>query len=98
MGVTNAVLQGLLLGGLYALFAAGLSIMFGVMRIVNLAHGAFFAIGAYLMVEIGRRLGFAPAFIISPVLVGLLGGVLLALWLPACRAAGIEPRTALHGD
>ena len=35
----NAVLQGMLLGGLYALLAAGLSLMFGVMRIVNLAHG-----------------------------------------------------------
>ena len=43
----NALLQGLLLGGLYALFAAGLSLMFGVMRFVNIAHGDFIVVGAY---------------------------------------------------
>lgn len=44
----NALLQGLLLGGLYALLAAGLSLMFGVMRIVNLAHGTLAVVAAYL--------------------------------------------------
>jgi len=45
MSWLNAIIQGVLLGGLYALLAAGLSLMFGVMRIVNLAHGAL-AVGA----------------------------------------------------
>jgi branched-chain amino acid transport system permease protein len=48
MDVANAVIQGTLLGGVYALFAAGLSIMFGVMRIVNLAHGDFAVLGAFM--------------------------------------------------
>ncbi len=48
MNWVNAVLQGLLLGGLYALFACGLSLMFGVMRIVNLAHGDFAVLAAFL--------------------------------------------------
>lgn len=51
----NAIIQGILLGGLYALFAAGLSLMFGVMRFVNLAHGDFIiasAFGAMAAVEI----------------------------------------------
>jgi branched-chain amino acid transport system permease protein len=48
MNWLNAVLQGLLLGGLYALFACGLSLMFGVMRIVNLAHGDFAVLAAFL--------------------------------------------------
>lgn len=43
----NAIVQGILLGGLYALFAAGLSLMFGVMRFVNIAHGDFIVMGAY---------------------------------------------------
>jgi branched-chain amino acid transport system permease protein len=48
MDLLNAVLQGLLLGGLYALFATGLSIMFGVMRIVNLAHGDLAVVASFL--------------------------------------------------
>jgi branched-chain amino acid transport system permease protein len=48
MDIVNAVAQGLLVGGLYALFAAGLSLMFGVMRIVNLAHGDLAIVAAYL--------------------------------------------------
>ena len=43
----NAIVQGILLGGLYALFAAGLSLMFGVMRFVNIAHGDFIVMAAY---------------------------------------------------
>src|SRR5207302_8516958 len=45
----NAVVQGVLLGGFYALLACGLSIMFGVMRIINLAHGDLAVLGAYLV-------------------------------------------------
>jgi branched-chain amino acid transport system permease protein len=44
----NAVIQGLLIGGLYALFACGLSLMFGVMKVINLAHGDLAVIAAYL--------------------------------------------------
>ena len=44
----NTIVQGALLGGLYALFACGLSLMFGVMRIVNLAHGDLAVLAAFL--------------------------------------------------
>ena len=44
----NAVVQGVLLGGLYALVAAGLSLVFGVMRIVNLAHGVLAVLATYV--------------------------------------------------
>jgi len=44
----NAIIQGILTGGLYALFACGLSLMFGVMKVVNLAHGDLAVIGAYI--------------------------------------------------
>ena len=46
----NALIQGVLLGGLYALFATGLSIMFGVMRVVNLAHGDLAVVASFLAV------------------------------------------------
>ena len=44
----NAIIQGLLIGGLYALFACGLSLMFGVMKLVNLAHGDLATVAAYI--------------------------------------------------
>lgn len=67
------VLNGLLVGGYYLLLALGLSLIFSLGGVVNLAHGAFYAIGAYLAVEITKHLGFVGAVIISPLLVGLIG-------------------------
>jgi branched-chain amino acid transport system permease protein len=67
------VINGLLVGGYYLLLALGLSLIFSLGGVVNLAHGAFYALGAYLAVEITKHLGFGGAFIISPAIVGLLG-------------------------
>ena len=50
----DILLQGALLGGLYALFAAGLSLMFGVMRLVNLAHGDLIVLAAFLILAAGQ--------------------------------------------
>jgi branched-chain amino acid transport system permease protein len=58
--VLNAVLQGILLGGLYALFAAGLSLVFGVMRIVNLAHGDLAILAGFLAFVLVDSAGFSP--------------------------------------
>ncbi len=52
MSWVDALIQGILLGGLYALFACGLSLIFGVMRVVNLAHGDFAVLAAYLALAI----------------------------------------------
>lgn len=71
--ILEQVVNGLVLGGYYLLIALGLSLIFSVGGVVNLAHGAFYALGAYVSVEIGRRLGFGPAAAISPVVVALLG-------------------------
>lgn len=56
----NAVVQGVLLGAVYALFACGLSLMVGVMRIINLAHGDIAVIGAYLVWRIAERAHVSP--------------------------------------
>lgn len=56
----NAFIQGILLGGLYALFAAGLSLIFGVMRLVNIAHGDFIVLSAYLALVIVDATGLGP--------------------------------------
>ncbi len=60
MSWVNAVVQGVLLGGLYALVAAGLSLVFGVMRIVNLAHGVLAVLAAYAALVLGDELGLHP--------------------------------------
>jgi ABC-type branched-subunit amino acid transport system permease subunit len=57
MNWVNAIVQGILLGGLYALFACGLSLLFGVMRVINLAHGDLAVIAAYLAVTLAPAVG-----------------------------------------
>lgn len=69
----NAVVQGILLGGLYALFACGLSLLFGVMRVVNLAHGDFAVLAAYLALAVIT--GVHLPLLWSPLVVAPLFGV-----------------------
>jgi branched-chain amino acid transport system permease protein len=73
MFLLEQVVNGLVLGGYYLLIALGLSLIFSVGGVVNLAHGAFYAFGAYVSVEITKYLGFGAAVVLSPVAVGLLG-------------------------
>ena len=86
----NAVLQGILLGGLYALLAAGLSLMFGVMRIVNLAHGVLAVVAAYLGYFLVDKLS-VPAFlcivIVIPVMAAIGYVLQLGLLNPALAPA-----------
>lgn len=74
----NAIVQGTLLGGLYALFAAGLSLIFGVMRLVNIAHGDLIVLAAYLGMTVSAAAGLHPllALIIVVPTMGAIGYVL----------------------
>lgn len=56
----DTIVQGILLGGLYALFAAGLSLVFGIMRLVNLAHGDFIVLAAFVILVAVTALGLNP--------------------------------------
>lgn len=56
----DTVLQGVMLGGLYALFALGLSLTFGVMRLVNLAHGDLILLGSYVILTLAGSLALPP--------------------------------------
>lgn len=70
----SAVIQGTLLGGLYALFAAGLSLIFGVMRLVNIAHGDLIVLAAYLGLSTTIMLGlhpFAALLIVMPLMAAI---------------------------
>ena len=70
-------LNGLTLGGLYFLVAAGFTLVFGLMRVVNLAHGTFYLLGAYVGWTIGDSTGnWLLALIIAPLIIALMGVVL----------------------
>jgi branched-chain amino acid transport system permease protein len=56
----NVIVQGVLVGGLYAMFAAGLSLIFGIMRLVNIAHGDLIVLAAYLALVVSTSLGINP--------------------------------------
>lgn len=71
MDWVNAIVQGVLLGGLYALFAAGLSLMFGVMRFVNIAHGDFIVMGAYVALVTVGLTGLHPLWALIVVVPGM---------------------------
>ncbi len=74
----GAIVQGTLLGGLYALFAAGLSLIFGVMRLVNIAHGDLIVLAAYLGLSTTLMLGVHP-FVALIVVMPLMAAIGYAL-------------------
>jgi branched-chain amino acid transport system permease protein len=86
----NAVVQGVLLGGVYALYACGLSLVFGVLRIVNLAHGDLTVLAAFLAVVAVGSFGMPPLaglVVVVPVLAAL-GWVLARTLLQRSLEAG----------
>ena len=71
--VLEQVVNGLLVGAYYLLIALGLSLIFSLGGLVNLAHGAFYALGAYFAVTLADALGFGGVLVASPVLVAMIG-------------------------
>ena len=67
--IVDTIIQGTLLGGLYALFAVGLSITYGVMRVVNIAHGDFMVLAAYLGLWPVMHLDMHPFVAIVPIVI-----------------------------
>lgn len=90
--ILSQVANGLVLGFLYVLIAVGLSIIFGMLGIVNFAHGAFFALGAYFAVTLYNSFGWA-AVVFAPVLVGIVG--MLVELLLIRRLYGKDPLVSL---
>ena len=83
--MTDVILQGLLLGGLYALFALGQSLMFGVMRLTNTAQGDFIILGGFFAISLTAATGLSP-------------GLALLLVAPAAFVFGyLLQRFVLHG-
>ena len=96
----NAVVQGVMLGGFYALLAVGLSIMFGVMRIINLAHGDLAVLGAYAIWLLLARVDVPPyvALVIVLPLMLVIGYVLqIGVLDRALRSGILTPLLATFG-
>jgi branched-chain amino acid transport system permease protein len=92
----NAVIAGLLLGGFYAAVTAGVSISFGILDIVNIAHPAFIILGSYIAYIANQRLGIDPilvSIIMLPVFY-LLGGLVYQIYYVSFERRGQE---ALRG-
>lgn len=100
MSWVNAIIQGIFLGGLYALFACGLSLMFGVMRIINLAHGDIAVLGAFLTWLVSTSFGVSPFVALVPSLSVMVGlGYLLqrAVLTRTLRSGQLIPLLATFG-
>ena len=72
----QSLLNGFTIGALYVLMALGFTLIFGILRIVNFAHGEFYMLGAffvYMLFGVWKIMGYLPAVVISAVAVGLLG-------------------------
>jgi branched-chain amino acid transport system permease protein len=96
----NQILQGILLGGYYALMAAGLSFLFGVMRVINLAHGSLAVLAAFLLLVIDHWLGLSPfigLFLMLPMM-ALIGIVFqLGILERSLRGGALIPLLATFG-
>ncbi|UVK40841.1 branched-chain amino acid ABC transporter permease [Mesorhizobium sp. AR10] len=89
----DTLIQGILLGGLYALFAAGLSLVFGIMRLVNLAHGDLIVLAAFLILVLVSALGLNPfvAALVAMPLMFAIGWALQFYLLNRTLGADILP-------
>ena len=83
--------NGLVNGAFYALLSLGLAVIFGMMRIVNFAHGAFYMLGAFVAYVLLQQagIGFWPSLVIAPLAIALAGMVLERLLIR--RIAGVDP-------
>ena len=93
MQIIDVLIQGILLGGLYALFATGLSLIFGIMRLVNLAHGDFMIVGAFAVLVGVDALGLPIplAALLAGIFMFLLGYVLQFVLLNQTLGRDILP-------
>src|SRR5437763_3297391 len=89
----SALVSGVLLGGLFAVTALGLSLVFGVMRLINLVHGELLVLGAYLALELTKHAGMdtlVTMAVVAPALF-VIGAVLYRPLLEPIVAEGAEP-------
>ena len=82
------VLNGAVYGLLLFMLSSGLTLIYGMMGVLNLAHASFYMLGAFLAFSISIRIGFWPALVLAPLLVGVLGAAVERWGLRAVHRHG----------
>ena len=99
--LVQTLLSGILIGGLYGLFSSGLTLIFGITRVINFAHGDFVTLGMYGAVLLFASLGLSPLIGILPVALGsvLLGALVYQVIIRRTfQIKGISAVDAMHGQ
>ena len=93
----QATAFGLLIGGVYALFASGLTLIFGVMKVINIAHGALLILGAFLTFTLWEQLGLDPlaAIVVTTPLMFVLGWAMYSTVVRPLRGAPLSSTVLL---
>jgi len=86
-----SLLNGLVYGMLLFMLSSGLTLIFGMMGVLNFAHASFYMLGAYFAFTLGLHIGFWPALVIAPVLVGCWGRSSSARDCAGCTASATSP-------
>ncbi len=89
--IVTQLLNGFALGMLFTLMAVGLTIILGLMRVINFTHGVLYTLGAYALITLQKYLGFWPMLVIAPVCVGAFG-----LAIEASMIRPLYKRDPLH--
>src|ERR687890_1009992 len=93
----QTLILGILIGGVYALLASGLTLIFGVMRVINIAHGAFLILGAFITYTVWDLVGLDPlvGVVITTPVVFVLGWVIYRLLVRPIRHAPMSSTVLL---
>ena len=86
--IAISALNGVIYGMLLFMLASGLTLIFGMMGVLNLAHAAMYMLGAYLGYQVSKMIGFLPALVIAPLLLGIGGAMLERFGLRRVHAYG----------
>ncbi|HEX2541185.1 MAG TPA: branched-chain amino acid ABC transporter permease [Caldimonas sp.] len=88
---TISMLNGLSYGLLLFMLSSGLTLIFSMMGVLNFAHASFYMIGAYIAYSIARFIGFWPALVVAPIVVGILGALFERFFLRRVHKYGHVP-------
>src|SRR5262252_5499423 len=95
LGIIASIIDGVLVGLVYGLAAMGLTLIWGVMNVINLTHGAMIVAGMFAVFLLVQALGITPYAALPPVLIGGFVVGILLYWIAVHRVIGRPPLMSL---